>query len=163
MLCPHSVILWLGDLNYRIEELDMEKVKKLIEEKAFQTLHAYDQVQMATCALPGSCAHTVRARESLASTVSLFFLDLGGSSEELMSSHGFLSPASPSSIAVPSVAGPWRCLVSLGSRIMFSLSLSVLCVLIYLVKLGLKGHFSQIRYLIYFILFYLFLYRVWQK
>lgn len=44
VLCPHSVILWLGDLNYRIEELDVEKVKKLIEEKAFQTLYAYDQV-----------------------------------------------------------------------------------------------------------------------
>lgn len=51
VLCPCSVILWLGDLNYRIEELDMEKVKKLIEEKDFQTLYAYDQVQMATCAL----------------------------------------------------------------------------------------------------------------
>lgn len=67
VLCPHSVVLWLGDLNYRIEELDVEKVKKLIEEKAFQTLHAYDQVQMATCALSGSCPHTVRAQESLAS------------------------------------------------------------------------------------------------
>ncbi|XP_064137817.1 type II inositol 1,4,5-trisphosphate 5-phosphatase isoform X2 [Loxodonta africana] len=41
----HDVILWLGDLNYRIEELDVEKVKKLIEEKAFQTLHAYDQLK----------------------------------------------------------------------------------------------------------------------
>lgn len=44
VLCPHSVILWLGDLNYRIEELDVEKVKKLIEEKDFHTLYAYDQV-----------------------------------------------------------------------------------------------------------------------
>lgn len=44
VLCPHSVILWLGDLNYRIEELDVEKVKKLIEEKDFQTLYAHDQV-----------------------------------------------------------------------------------------------------------------------
>lgn len=51
VLCPHSVILWLGDLNYRIEELDVEKVKKLIEDKAFQTLYAYDQVPVATCAL----------------------------------------------------------------------------------------------------------------
>lgn len=49
VLCPDSVILWLGDLNYRIEELDVEKVKKLIEEKAFQTLYGYDQVQIATC------------------------------------------------------------------------------------------------------------------
>ncbi|XP_078308187.1 type II inositol 1,4,5-trisphosphate 5-phosphatase isoform X1 [Panthera onca] len=40
-----DVILWLGDLNYRIEELDVETVKKLIEEKAFQTLYAYDQLK----------------------------------------------------------------------------------------------------------------------
>ncbi|XP_045154836.1 type II inositol 1,4,5-trisphosphate 5-phosphatase [Echinops telfairi] len=50
-ISKHDVILWLGDLNYRIEELDMEKVKQLIEEKAFQALYAYDQVQMAPCAL----------------------------------------------------------------------------------------------------------------
>uniref|UniRef100_A0A2K5C8P7 Type II inositol 1,4,5-trisphosphate 5-phosphatase n=1 Tax=Aotus nancymaae TaxID=37293 RepID=A0A2K5C8P7_AOTNA len=43
-----DVILWLGDLNYRIENMDVEKVKKLIEEKDFQTLYEYDQVQMAT-------------------------------------------------------------------------------------------------------------------
>lgn len=52
VLCPHSVILWLGDLNYRIEELDVEKVKKLVEEKAFHTLYAHDQVQMATMPPP---------------------------------------------------------------------------------------------------------------
>ena len=51
VLCPRSVILWLGDLNYRIEDPDVEKVKKLIEEKAFQTLYAYDQVPAATQAL----------------------------------------------------------------------------------------------------------------
>uniref|UniRef100_A0A8C0K3Z3 phosphoinositide 5-phosphatase n=1 Tax=Canis lupus dingo TaxID=286419 RepID=A0A8C0K3Z3_CANLU len=54
-ISKHDVILWLGDLNYRIEELDVETVKKLIEEKAFQTLYAYDQVQMAACAFEGSC------------------------------------------------------------------------------------------------------------
>uniref|UniRef100_A0A4X1VQZ0 Type II inositol 1,4,5-trisphosphate 5-phosphatase n=1 Tax=Sus scrofa TaxID=9823 RepID=A0A4X1VQZ0_PIG len=46
----HDVILWLGDLNYRIEELDVEKVKKLIEEKAFQTLYAYDQLRAQVAA-----------------------------------------------------------------------------------------------------------------
>nr|XP_012635369.1 type II inositol 1,4,5-trisphosphate 5-phosphatase isoform X6 [Microcebus murinus] len=46
----HDVILWLGDLNYRIEELDVEKVKKLIEEKAFQTLYAYDQLKIQVAA-----------------------------------------------------------------------------------------------------------------
>lgn len=67
VFCPHSVILWLGDLNYRIEELDVETVKNLIEEKDFQTLYGYDQVQMATRALFGSCPPTVRAEEGLAS------------------------------------------------------------------------------------------------
>lgn len=62
MLCPHSVILWLGDLNYRIEELDVEKVKLLIEEKAFQTLYAYDQVQMGTLSSSGSCSSAVGAQ-----------------------------------------------------------------------------------------------------
>uniref|UniRef100_A0A8C6EPL6 phosphoinositide 5-phosphatase n=1 Tax=Marmota marmota marmota TaxID=9994 RepID=A0A8C6EPL6_MARMA len=46
----HDVILWLGDLNYRIEELDVEQVKKLIEEKAFQTLYAYDQLKIQVAA-----------------------------------------------------------------------------------------------------------------
>ncbi|XP_074161302.1 LOW QUALITY PROTEIN: type II inositol 1,4,5-trisphosphate 5-phosphatase [Sminthopsis crassicaudata] len=46
----HDVILWLGDLNYRIEELDVETVKKLIEEKAFQTLFTYDQLNIQVAA-----------------------------------------------------------------------------------------------------------------
>uniref|UniRef100_A0A8C5LKP2 Type II inositol 1,4,5-trisphosphate 5-phosphatase n=1 Tax=Jaculus jaculus TaxID=51337 RepID=A0A8C5LKP2_JACJA len=49
-ISKHDVILWLGDLNYRIEELDVEKVKKLIEEKAFQTLYAYDQLKLQVAA-----------------------------------------------------------------------------------------------------------------
>ncbi|XP_036087844.1 type II inositol 1,4,5-trisphosphate 5-phosphatase isoform X1 [Rousettus aegyptiacus] len=49
-ISKHDVILWLGDLNYRIEELDVEKVKKLIEEKAFHTLYAYDQLKTQVAA-----------------------------------------------------------------------------------------------------------------
>ncbi|XP_057356004.1 type II inositol 1,4,5-trisphosphate 5-phosphatase isoform X7 [Manis pentadactyla] len=49
-ISKHDVILWLGDLNYRIEELDVEKVKKLIEEKAFQNLYAYDQLKTQVAA-----------------------------------------------------------------------------------------------------------------
>nr|KAF6378449.1 inositol polyphosphate-5-phosphatase B [Myotis myotis] len=49
-ISKHDVILWLGDLNYRIEELDVEKVKKLIEEKDFQTLYAYDQLKTQVAA-----------------------------------------------------------------------------------------------------------------
>lgn len=39
-----SVILWIGDLNYRITELDVSNVKELISNKDFETLHNYDQV-----------------------------------------------------------------------------------------------------------------------
>lgn len=39
-----SVILWIGDLNYRISELDVSNVKELISNKDFETLHSYDQV-----------------------------------------------------------------------------------------------------------------------
>lgn len=67
VFCPHSVILWLGDLNYRIEELDVETVKNLIEEKDFQTLYAYDQVHVASWAFFGSCPPTVSSQEGLAS------------------------------------------------------------------------------------------------
>lgn len=35
IISKYDVILWLGDFNYRIEELDVEKVKKFIEEKDF--------------------------------------------------------------------------------------------------------------------------------
>ena len=42
-----SVILWLGDLNYRLEELDVAKVKQLVDEKAFLELCQYDQVLMS--------------------------------------------------------------------------------------------------------------------
>lgn len=49
-ISKHDVILWLGDLNYRIEELDVEKVKKLVEEKAFQTLYAHDQLKIQVAA-----------------------------------------------------------------------------------------------------------------
>lgn len=39
-----SVVLWLGDLNYRISDLDVNNVKELILKKDFETLHNYDQV-----------------------------------------------------------------------------------------------------------------------
>lgn len=49
-----SVILWLGDLNYRLEELDVAKVKQLVEEKAFVELCQYDQVLISH--LPWGCS-----------------------------------------------------------------------------------------------------------
>lgn len=39
-----SVVFWIGDLNYRISELDVKDVKELISKKDFETLHNYDQV-----------------------------------------------------------------------------------------------------------------------
>lgn len=39
-----SVILWIGDLNYRISDLDVDNVKELISKKDFETLYNYDQV-----------------------------------------------------------------------------------------------------------------------
>lgn len=44
MLSFISVVLWIGDLNYRISELDVDNVKELISKKDFETLHSYDQV-----------------------------------------------------------------------------------------------------------------------
>lgn len=43
-----SIILWIGDLNYRISELDVDNVKELISKKDFETLLNYDQVTSVT-------------------------------------------------------------------------------------------------------------------
>lgn len=42
-----SVVLWIGDLNYRISDLDVDDVKELISKKEFETLHTFDQVIVA--------------------------------------------------------------------------------------------------------------------
>ncbi|KAJ3597582.1 hypothetical protein NHX12_001105 [Muraenolepis orangiensis] len=44
-IMKHNVVLWLGDLNYRISELDVDHVKDLITKKDFETLHNYDQLK----------------------------------------------------------------------------------------------------------------------
>uniref|UniRef100_A0A8C3JXM6 phosphoinositide 5-phosphatase n=1 Tax=Calidris pygmaea TaxID=425635 RepID=A0A8C3JXM6_9CHAR len=44
-ISEHDVILWLGDLNYRLEELDVAKVKQLVDERAFLELCQYDQLK----------------------------------------------------------------------------------------------------------------------
>ncbi|XP_031708967.1 type II inositol 1,4,5-trisphosphate 5-phosphatase isoform X1 [Anarrhichthys ocellatus] len=44
-IMKHDVVLWIGDLNYRITELDVSNVKELISKKDFETLHNYDQLK----------------------------------------------------------------------------------------------------------------------
>ncbi|KAM7138739.1 type II inositol 1,4,5-trisphosphate 5-phosphatase isoform 3-T5 [Macrochelys suwanniensis] len=44
-ISKHDVILWLGDLNYRIEQLEVETVKMHIEKEKFQALYQYDQLK----------------------------------------------------------------------------------------------------------------------
>uniref|UniRef100_A0A8C4QJS6 phosphoinositide 5-phosphatase n=1 Tax=Eptatretus burgeri TaxID=7764 RepID=A0A8C4QJS6_EPTBU len=43
-ITTHDVVLWLGDLNYRICDLDLEKVKCLIQAEDFAMLQQYDQL-----------------------------------------------------------------------------------------------------------------------
>ncbi|XP_062818573.1 type II inositol 1,4,5-trisphosphate 5-phosphatase isoform X1 [Anolis carolinensis] len=44
-IAKHDVVLWLGDLNYRLEEQDVERVKKLVEARDFRTLQQHDQLK----------------------------------------------------------------------------------------------------------------------
>uniref|UniRef100_A0A7N6B9S7 phosphoinositide 5-phosphatase n=1 Tax=Anabas testudineus TaxID=64144 RepID=A0A7N6B9S7_ANATE len=44
-IMKHNVVLWIGDLNYRISDLDVDNVKELISNKDFETLHTYDQLK----------------------------------------------------------------------------------------------------------------------
>ncbi|XP_071769250.2 type II inositol 1,4,5-trisphosphate 5-phosphatase isoform X3 [Centroberyx gerrardi] len=44
-IMKHNVVLWLGDLNYRISDLEVDDVKDLITKKEFETLHNYDQLK----------------------------------------------------------------------------------------------------------------------
>ncbi|KAI4894359.1 hypothetical protein NFI96_032795, partial [Prochilodus magdalenae] len=44
-IMKHSTVLWLGDLNYRISDLEVDHVKDLIIKKDFETLHNHDQLK----------------------------------------------------------------------------------------------------------------------
>ncbi|XP_061573238.1 type II inositol 1,4,5-trisphosphate 5-phosphatase isoform X2 [Cololabis saira] len=44
-IMKHNVVLWIGDLNYRISELDVDYVKELIDKKDYAALHSYDQLK----------------------------------------------------------------------------------------------------------------------
>ncbi|KAK6271610.1 hypothetical protein J4Q44_G00393030, partial [Coregonus suidteri] len=42
-ILKHNVVLWLGDLNYRLSDLDIDHVKDFNRQEGFETLHSYDQ------------------------------------------------------------------------------------------------------------------------
>uniref|UniRef100_A0A674MAE2 phosphoinositide 5-phosphatase n=1 Tax=Takifugu rubripes TaxID=31033 RepID=A0A674MAE2_TAKRU len=44
-IIKHDVVFWIGDLNYRISNLDVKDVKELISKKDFEALHNYDQLK----------------------------------------------------------------------------------------------------------------------
>ncbi|KAM7383156.1 hypothetical protein PAMP_002836 [Pampus punctatissimus] len=44
-IMKHDVVLWIGDLNYRISDLDVDSVKELIDKKHFEMLHSHDQLK----------------------------------------------------------------------------------------------------------------------
>ncbi|XP_031432925.1 type II inositol 1,4,5-trisphosphate 5-phosphatase isoform X1 [Clupea harengus] len=44
-IMKHNIVLWLGDLNYRISNLEVDQVKDMISKKDFEALHAFDQLK----------------------------------------------------------------------------------------------------------------------
>uniref|UniRef100_A0A673MRG3 phosphoinositide 5-phosphatase n=1 Tax=Sinocyclocheilus rhinocerous TaxID=307959 RepID=A0A673MRG3_9TELE len=44
-IMKHNVVLWLGDLNYRISDLEVDHVKDLIAKKDFESLYNHDQLK----------------------------------------------------------------------------------------------------------------------
>lgn len=45
MIQNHDSVFWIGDLNYRITDLELEKVKELIKENKLEELHKVDQLK----------------------------------------------------------------------------------------------------------------------
>ncbi|CAH1799294.1 unnamed protein product [Owenia fusiformis] len=43
-ISDHDIVYWIGDLNYRLSELDVDQVKKYIELTDFKTLLEHDQL-----------------------------------------------------------------------------------------------------------------------
>lgn len=42
----YSIVFWFGDLNFRIDDLDMQVVKSAIDNNKFSVLWEKDQVKM---------------------------------------------------------------------------------------------------------------------
>ena len=43
-----SVVYWIGDLNYRLNDIGNDEAKALIEVQAFDKLMQYDQVRLGS-------------------------------------------------------------------------------------------------------------------
>ncbi|XP_070568021.1 inositol polyphosphate 5-phosphatase OCRL-like isoform X2 [Ptychodera flava] len=43
-ISQHDVVFWLGDLNYRLSDIQPEKVKRLINDRHFEKLYEFDQL-----------------------------------------------------------------------------------------------------------------------
>lgn len=51
LLCFCSVVFWFGDLNFRIDDLEMQVVKSAIDNNKFHMLWEKDQVKNKCCLL----------------------------------------------------------------------------------------------------------------
>lgn len=84
-----SIILWIGDLNYRISELDVDSVKELIGKRDFETLLNYDQVRVRRAQSPAAVqrsacpAVTLVRVEALSSSVHVLPSSRGKSMRKL--------------------------------------------------------------------------------
>ncbi|XP_036394832.1 type II inositol 1,4,5-trisphosphate 5-phosphatase isoform X3 [Megalops cyprinoides] len=44
-IMKHDIVLWLGDLNYRLHDVEVDQVKNLLSTNDFKTLQSYDQLK----------------------------------------------------------------------------------------------------------------------
>jgi len=45
MIKDHDIVFWFGDLNYRITECEVDKVKELIKENKLEELYKVEQLK----------------------------------------------------------------------------------------------------------------------
>eukprot|EP00794_Sanderia_malayensis_P000376 gene376-1009_t len=45
MITHHDVVIWLGDLNYRLDDLDVDRIKGLIDGYKLEELYKFDQLR----------------------------------------------------------------------------------------------------------------------
>ena len=57
-MCVHSVVFWFGDLNFRINDLEMQVVKSAIESNKLAVLWEKDQVKLMLRVMNVNSRHT---------------------------------------------------------------------------------------------------------